>query len=73
MKTYNFSTTLRLSVSSLAMMAMAAPLAAPAFAQDADEIIVTATRRAESVQDVPINISVVGASAIEELGITDLA
>jgi outer membrane receptor protein involved in Fe transport len=49
--------------------------AAPAFAQTAsdDEIIVTATRRAESVQDIPFNISAVSAAELEEIGITDLA
>jgi len=38
-----------------------------------DEVIVTATRRSESVQDVPLNIAAVGDEIIEERGITNLA
>lgn len=38
-----------------------------------DKIIVTATRRAESVQDIPLNIAAVGAQQIEEQGLTELA
>ncbi|MFN2099409.1 TonB-dependent receptor [Altererythrobacter sp. MF3-039] len=55
-------------------------LAAPAMAQDGasaaqDEntIIVTATRRAESVQDIPLNIAAVGTEQIEEQGLTELS
>ncbi len=48
--------------------------AAPAFAQSAndDEIIVTAQKRAESLQSVPASISAVTASALEERGITQV-
>ncbi|MBC7984042.1 MAG: TonB-dependent receptor [Candidatus Obscuribacterales bacterium] len=38
-----------------------------------DEVIVTATRRAESVQDVPLNIAAVTTEQIEAQGITNLA
>ena len=38
-----------------------------------DTIIVTATRRAESLQDVPINIAAVGAAQIEQQGFGDLS
>ncbi|MCR9193582.1 MAG: TonB-dependent receptor [Hyphomonas sp.] len=57
--------------------------AAPhAIAQEADTeeaearqetVIITATRRAESVQDVPLNIAAVGADQIEKQGFTELA
>ena len=36
-----------------------------------DEIVVTAQRRAESVQDVPISVSVLAASDIRSMGATD--
>ncbi|MEX0341490.1 MAG: TonB-dependent receptor plug domain-containing protein, partial [Erythrobacter sp.] len=61
----------------------AAAWAAPAFAQDSDErvgpvagdpvIVVTATRREASVQDIPLNIAAVGAEQIEEQGLTELS
>lgn len=52
----------------------------PAFAQDApadgegegNEIVVTATRRATSIQDVPINISAVGAEQLARQRIDDV-
>ncbi|WP_371395890.1 TonB-dependent receptor [Fretibacter rubidus] len=44
----------------------------PAFAQLEDEIIVTATKRAESIQDVPISISAYGAEFIEDSGVQDI-
>jgi outer membrane receptor protein involved in Fe transport len=55
--------------------------AAPAFAQDAppeaeeggaNDIVVTATRRAVSVQDVPINISAVGQALLSRQRIDDV-
>lgn len=55
---------------------------APVFAQDTDQaaepetgastIVVTATRRATSLQDVPINISAIGADQIEDLRLNDI-
>ena len=67
-----------LATSSLVAVSL---FAIPAFAQDApadeaearqDVVIVTATRRAGSVQDVPINIAAVGGPQIEEQGIEEL-
>ncbi|HEX8902515.1 TonB-dependent receptor [Vitreimonas sp.] len=52
----------------------AAPMAlcAPAMAQDADEeIIVTARRTAESLQDVPASVSAFSEGRLEEIGATD--
>lgn len=63
------------TTSLFAICATASFSAAPALAQTAqdDEIIVTATRRAATVQDVPFNISAVSATELEDIGITDLA
>ena len=36
-----------------------------------DEIIVTATKRSENLQDVPISITALSSTALEELGISD--
>lgn len=45
-----------------------------AFAQGAlEEVIVTATRRSESIQDIPLNISALGGDAIESQGLSSLA
>lgn len=49
--------------------------AAPAFAQEreeADEVIVTAQRRAESIQDVPLSITALNAETIERSGFQEL-
>ncbi|MEQ8208095.1 MAG: TonB-dependent receptor, partial [Woeseia sp.] len=59
----------------LAVGSIVAGAAAPTMAQDSEvrleEIIVTATRRASSVQDVPYNISAFSGDAMEAALITD--
>ncbi len=46
---------------------------APAPSARLEEIVVTATRRSESVQDVPINIAAFSGQVLEQKRITDLA
>ncbi|MEO6715866.1 MAG: TonB-dependent receptor, partial [Novosphingobium sp.] len=62
--------------------AMALALASNAFAQEAQppaepeglgEIIVTAQKRSENVQNVPIAIAAFGGEAIKERGISDIS
>jgi len=68
-----YKSPLAIAISSL--LAQAAHLA-PAFAQDRstlEEIVVTATRRAESLRDVPLNIAALTGAVIEERGISNLA
>ncbi len=70
-----------LSGSIVALASSGLLAAMPAIAQDdaeqdelrADTIIVTATRRAEGVQDIPLNIAAVGEAQIEEQGFDELA
>lgn len=69
----------------VSLVALAGSLAFAAAAQDSDTttpasdelraqtITVTATRRAESVQDIPLNIAAVGGSQIEEQGFDELS
>jgi iron complex outermembrane recepter protein len=66
-------------------VAVALALASPAFAQDAkpadagssnggiEEIVVTAQKRAENVQDVPIAISAFSSNALSERAVTSVA
>lgn len=46
---------------------IAGAIAAPAFAQLEDEIIVTATKRSETAQDIPIAVAALGEDTLEEL------
>ncbi|MDJ0653648.1 MAG: TonB-dependent receptor [Xanthomonadales bacterium] len=45
----------------------------PAYTQVLEEVLVTATRRAESVQDIPVNIAAVGGAQLEQQGFGDLS
>ena len=57
---------------SVSAIVLAAALAAPAVAQG-DEIIVTATKRAENIQDVPVSVSAVNVETINALGVADFS
>ncbi len=48
------------------------PAAQPADDGYGDEIVVTATRREQSVQDVPLAVSVVGGEQLKVAGVTDI-
>jgi len=63
--------TLRLTLAAALCGSVAMP-AATAFAQVDDEIIVTATKRATSVQDVPISVTVVSPTQLENQGVTSI-
>ena len=54
-------------------VAVVAALSVPALAQDTmEEVVVTATKRAESIQDVPLSVSVVTGEVIERAEVRDL-
>jgi len=72
-RSITLKTQLKLSASFLALPMGVFATAAPAHAQIDDEIIVTATRRAESIQDIPINIAAIGGEQIEQQGFGDLS
>jgi outer membrane receptor protein involved in Fe transport len=67
---------------SLFLGAACCALAAPAFAQDAEagleddlganEIVITATRRAETIQDVPIAVTAIAGDLVTNAGVTDI-
>jgi iron complex outermembrane recepter protein len=56
-----------------AMAQEAADEAAAAAERRVEAVTVTATRRAESVQDIPLNIAAVGGAEIEEQGFDEIA
>lgn len=47
-------------------------VASPVLAQTIEEVVVTATRRSESIQDIPASVSTFGADEIENLKIDDV-
>ena len=47
--------------------------ATPVVQAQIEEVVVTATRRSESVQDIPVNIAAVGGPQIEQQGFDDLS
>jgi outer membrane receptor protein involved in Fe transport len=74
-RSVNLKSKLKLGASLLALPVGVASFSTSAQAQvdDDDVVIVTATRRAESLQDVPINIAAIGAAQIEQQGFGDLS
>ena len=54
-------------------LAAASLASASLVAQEIEEVVVTATRRAESIQDVPVSVVAVSGAMIEKVGITDVA
>ncbi|MGB2199544.1 MAG: TonB-dependent receptor plug domain-containing protein, partial [Luminiphilus sp.] len=54
-------------------VAVVAAMSVPALAQDTmEEVVVTATKRSESIQDVPLAVSVVTGEIIERAEVRDL-
>ncbi len=47
-------------------------LCAPFAQAQLDEVVVTATKRVESIQDVPVSVTFVGADTMAKVGITDV-
>jgi iron complex outermembrane recepter protein len=66
-------TPLSLAVSAVLASTLATPLARAQGGDELETIIVTATRRAESVQSIPINIAAFDADLLQSREITDLA
>jgi outer membrane receptor protein involved in Fe transport len=72
-KTSFFRRPLALAVSTACGLVGATTIAMPTQAQvEIEEVLVTATRRSESVQDIPMSVSVLGETQLEDLNITDM-
>lgn len=56
--------------SKISLAIIAAALSTQAFAQQLEEVVVTAQKRSQSIQDVPISISAFTASELEKAGIS---
>jgi len=81
----NLKTALKTSSSIVAVCALGAVVASTATAQETtadtsgndalrqETITVTATRRAESIQDIPLNISAIGGDQIAQQGFGDIS
>ena len=63
----------QLLASSLALMAVPIPAAFAAQSGALEEVVVTARKRAESIQDVPLAISAFSGDALLEAGVSNLA
>ncbi|MDH5172306.1 MAG: TonB-dependent receptor [Gammaproteobacteria bacterium] len=62
-------------ISALSAAIASALVSGPAYTQDKllEEVIVTATRRAESIQDIPINITALSSDIIQRQRLSDLS
>ena len=68
-----FKKPLALAVSTACGLAATTAIVVPMEAQaQVEEVLVTATRRSESVQDIPMSVSVLGETQLEDLNITDM-
>ncbi|WP_416877136.1 TonB-dependent receptor [Litorimonas sp.] len=65
-------TSLALKVSSSVLVLSAMAITDPAFAQNNDEIIVTAQRREQSLQEVPVSVTAISGEALQEIGAIDI-
>ena len=63
---------LALAVSAACGVVGSMSISAPALSQSLEEVLVTATRRAESVQDIPMSVSVLGEAQLTDLNVTDM-
>ena len=61
------------SVAVTAVPGVAAAQSEPGVSASSDEIVVTARKREESLQDVPMSVQVFGAEALEQAGIKDFS
>ncbi|MCX2980846.1 TonB-dependent receptor [Halieaceae bacterium IMCC14734] len=70
MKTIKIKTASNLLTAAITAASVTLPLTVSA--QSLEEVIVTATKRAEGLQDVPIALSVVSGDSIDEMGLRDM-
>ena len=67
-----FADHLHVAVSAACGVVGSMSISAPALSQSLEEVLVTATRRAESVQDIPMSVSVLGEAQLTDLNVTDM-
>ena len=60
------------SLNLAAVVALAVINGSNTMAQGLEEVIVTATKRAQNLQDVPVSVNTISALTIQEAGITDI-
>ena len=59
-------------ISRFLTMVVVGAISTPSFAQLLEEVVVTATKRSESIQDVPLSVSVITGEVIERAEVRDL-